>query len=446
MLGEPKYLAPLLTALIVSTALLADRPSAARADNLDRALLKAAPEILAYLEGKEHKNVAVLKFLVQKGDAAPSDRVGTLNLAIARRLELALVLANKGKKPLNIIQDASKVAADTVGATHRTRAGREKLFEGPYPLAWGNDQVLADAFLTGRVQVNADLTRMTVTIEAFGKDGKDPERVITPTLVVDVDAAVLTELGESFLLRGAFDNGKAVEAAAKVKTAPDKHPLADRTAPVSLEITYDGRPVRTEVKDGIVQVPEPKKGEKVAMVVRRLDRSRETYGVVLKINGENTLFRQRLPDLRCRKWVLEPSDPSTPLILGYRTADDKVETFQVESREESKADAIDYGPDVGTITMTVYRRKPDGTPADPAGPKKGDGTIDEADELAVQRGAYPTTKPESLAALQSALRQQTATRGRIRPGEKIPQSELKRVPFEPDPVPVMAVTVRYFKP
>jgi len=28
----------------------------------------------------------------------------------------------------------------------------------------------------------------------------------------------------------------------------------------------------------------------------------------------------------------------------------------------------------------------------------------------------------------------------------VQQAALKEVPFEPDPVPVMAVTVRYFKP
>lgn len=434
MPGEPKYLAPLLVALVVASALLADRPSAARADNLDRALLKAAPEIIAYLESKDCKNVGVLKFLIDKGDDSPADRVGALNLSLARRLEVALVLANNGKTPRNIIQDASKVAADTIGATHRTREGREKLFDGPYPLAWGDEQVIADAFLTGRVTVNAELTKMTVSIEAFGKDGKEPERIITPTLVVDVDAAVLTELGESFFLRGGLDSSKASETAVKVKTGQARHPLLDRDAPVLLEITCDSRPVRVEVKEGVAHIPEPRKGQKVSFLVRRNDRSQETYGVVLKVNGKNTLFRQRLPELSCRKWVLEPGDPSTPPILGFYTADNTIESFTVESPQASRGSAIDYGPDVGTITMTVFRGKLDEAP-EQLGP----------DEHAVQRGAFPATKPESLTALQAALRR-SSIRGRLKPGEKVPQPELKRVAFEPIPVPVMTVTVRYFQP
>src|SRR3954469_24886197 len=86
---------------------------AAGEETLDAALLREAPRVLGYLKGQGYKNVGVLKFRVKKGEQPLSDRVGTLNLNLAARLEIALVLATDIKAPLGIIHDASAVAART---------------------------------------------------------------------------------------------------------------------------------------------------------------------------------------------------------------------------------------------------------------------------------------------------------------------------------------------
>ncbi len=78
---------------------------------------------------KEHgvRNVGVLKYRVKKGDQPVSARIGTLNLDLAARREIALVLATDIKAPLGIIHDASAVTARTPGANHLTEPGRRAL-------------------------------------------------------------------------------------------------------------------------------------------------------------------------------------------------------------------------------------------------------------------------------------------------------------------------------
>jgi hypothetical protein len=66
----------------------------------------------AFKEEKKYRNVGVLKFLVaREGKKDFSDNAGTLNMLLARRLEVALVLANDRKNLLGIIRNASAVAA-----------------------------------------------------------------------------------------------------------------------------------------------------------------------------------------------------------------------------------------------------------------------------------------------------------------------------------------------
>src|ERR1700674_1608621 len=136
-------------------------PAPVRADTLEAALLKQAPRVTAYLKDHGYRNVGVLKFRVKKGDAPASDHVGPLNLNLAGRLEIALVLANDNEVPLGIIRDADGVAATLPGANHLTRPGRQALFRGRYPLAWGEQQVAPDAFLTGVAVVTPDLKQLT---------------------------------------------------------------------------------------------------------------------------------------------------------------------------------------------------------------------------------------------------------------------------------------------
>ena len=141
-----------LTALaLVAVAL----PARADHDAIDEAFAKASPQILDKLKAKKAKNVGVLKFLVAEGMGRPTD-VGELNQTLADRLELALILTVDIQQPIGVIRNATAVAARTAGADHRTPEGRDKLFAARYPLAWGTEEVKADAFLTGVVRLEKD--------------------------------------------------------------------------------------------------------------------------------------------------------------------------------------------------------------------------------------------------------------------------------------------------
>src|SRR3954451_8850124 len=82
---RPSTLAALFACLVAGRV-------GACADTLDRALLKQAPRVIGYLKGHNYKDVGVLKFRVKLGDEPTSDHVGPLNLNLAGRLEIALVL------------------------------------------------------------------------------------------------------------------------------------------------------------------------------------------------------------------------------------------------------------------------------------------------------------------------------------------------------------------
>ena len=82
------------------------------------------------------------------------------------------------------------------------------------------------------------------------------------------------------------------------------------------------------------------------------------------MNGENTIAHQHLNDFECRKWVLGPNDPPIT-VLGYQVDGQPIaEEFHVLSQHESEARAIDYGRDVGTISMVVYHERAGEPPAE----------------------------------------------------------------------------------
>jgi hypothetical protein len=447
--------------LVLAVVAGAAAPPAARADTLDRELLREAPEILQKLKKKHCRHVGVLKFLVHRDDETrPTDTAGTLNLSLAQRLELALILANENHptdpaKQVGVIRDASAVAARIPGADHTTMIGRLALFAAAYEPAWGHGPVQADAFLTGVVRIGKDLQELRISIDAVFRNVDRMQRVAR--FIVATDADTLVETGESFQLRGAFDEGQvelapeqraekarteAIAAAARLKT-PDggqKHPAAEGAqVPVRLSIFYDGRPVVAQVQRGRAEVPEPSEGQRVKFVLERRDKGKVRYGAVLKVNGENTLCRQRLRDMDCMKWILEPG--AGPIeIVGFQTTQGKADAYRILSRTESAERAFYYGPDVGTISLTVFPEKPAReemkTPSD-----------EELDEQALQRGVFPEKRPATLSLLKQRIREgkPNALRGIIESGSKV-ESKTVTVPFTPEPTPVLAVTIRYYRP
>src|SRR2546423_12047890 len=118
--------------VVLTIAAFAAMASPARADGLEEALLDRAKGLVKYSQANGYKTVGVLKFLGAKDGGELSDNLGTINALLARRLEVALVLANDPRNPITLLDDASAVAAKTPGANHRTPAGRRALLAAKY--------------------------------------------------------------------------------------------------------------------------------------------------------------------------------------------------------------------------------------------------------------------------------------------------------------------------
>jgi hypothetical protein len=440
----------------------------AHAADLEGALLDRARGLVKHCQQKGYRTVGVLKFLGAKQGGGLSDNLGTVNTLLARRLEVALVLANDPRNPIDLIDDASAVAARTPGANHITPEGRLVLLGANYKLAWGNPnvRVTPDAFLTGLVHVSNDLKTLTVSFLCFDRATNKLDRVPgVADAVVPNRAAGLVELGESFTVRGAFDDGK-VEAKAKpngkdrndapkekpkndppadlpkdkdvfqqakdVRDKAARHPAEDVNAPVKLTVLYDGKPVPVKVEGGKAFVPEPATGQRVELVIIK-DAAARQYGVVVKVNGENTLDKQRLPDGKCRMWILtDPGERVT--ISGYQLGTDRVETFRVLSAPESKAREVNYGADVGTVTVTVF----------PEGKEPAPGLAeDAAEKAAVAAARLPAEPSKSFDSLKAKLLED-ANRGLIAEGAPV-EGKVQVVKFTPAATPVMTLTVIYYK-
>jgi hypothetical protein len=419
---------------------------------LEMGLGREAREILKGLKADGIRNVGVLKFLlVREGGNKFSDSLGTLNTLLARRLEVALVVKNDPRNPIGIIENASAVAEKIPGASHTSREGLEKLFAAEYPLAWGKDLVHPDAFLLGTGQVSSDLKTLTLSIMRVDAKNHKP-RPVTKELVVRIRPEHLSEIGESFH-RGAFDGGGLdpaprdkekrnellLEEAKKVREKERPHPVEATDAPFTLEVLYDDKVQPVEVRDGQAWIAEPNEGQKVALRYTRRDRSDRTFGVVLKVNGENTLGREKLPDAQCRCWILGPQFTDKPItVLGFQISDTQRLNFRVASREESKQREVYYGNDVGMITMTVFPERKGKRPAPPR-------DFEHKDEQIIRRTELPTdkSKTSTFGQLQQEL-YAGLDRGLIVEGKADP-SRVEVQPFEYDPTPVMTLTIRYYR-
>src|SRR5262249_32577899 len=141
-----------LLALLQSTALAGDNDE----ERIEDCMRVPSISVMKYLKKQNVRNVGVLKFRVNKNNQRNPLDAGTINGALARMLENALIMRNDPEKPIGIVADASRVAAGhKEHATYLTPQGREKLFTYRYPLAWGKETIIPDLFLTGCVDLKS---------------------------------------------------------------------------------------------------------------------------------------------------------------------------------------------------------------------------------------------------------------------------------------------------
>lgn len=446
--------------------------SAAELPTLEAALRDKAEEILKLARERGAKSIGVLKFLVRVGDQPESDNVGTLNLALANRLTVALILACKDEE-IGIVSNANEVLANR-SANHLDAEGRIRCFRARgFSLAWGDPEIFVkpDLFITGRAHLSPNLESTVLRFEAFGDDGQIDTSL--GEIRVKTTVQTLIDTGHSYLItrkthpelfrgaRGGEDSdldGPAVNLSqrysAHLTTTPDDSlPDLDSDAPIRVRVFYGDEPV--SVKRG--EVREPQAGQKVWFRLENL--SDEVHGVVLKVNGENSIFRERLPDAECHKWILKPGGSVN--VRGFQTSLGQREDFIVQTPEESRANEIRYGEHAGTFQITVFRARsadspatPRNNPNPPSPPPSA--TVAEPQEAmaAIARGVVKPEgiRPADLKSLQRELRRRNkaleGARGLVDADTNNPQPHpVEKVTFEPDPkIPVMTYTIRYYKP
>src|SRR3954468_4814820 len=144
---------------------------AARADHIDARLNEVGPKVVESLHKHGYQNVGVLRFRVEQNGKPATFSAGAINGNMADRLENVVVMHNDAdeSKAVGVIHRAGDTAVKhRVAKWYDDSAERAKLFKvDDYPLAWGNQKVKADVFLTGVVKVPADMAKTTVVIEAF---------------------------------------------------------------------------------------------------------------------------------------------------------------------------------------------------------------------------------------------------------------------------------------
>jgi hypothetical protein len=431
-----------LAAVPVLFCLTAFAPSVgaeASPPRLEQALQQAAPKILAALTEKnaaalaknDRLGVGVLKFLVQKGKQKPDDNAGPLNLRLAERLEVALVLALKDSR-VRILHDASAVVVKQMNrrANHLTAKGRQAFFDNQYPPAWGREKELpADVFLTGRVHFDDKFRGASITVESFDRSG-----TLSPvcTFKARIDPRILTEAGVSYVRsRGALDvNELAAAEPAEVQ----------KELPITFEVLYDGKAV--PIKEGTV--PEPQRNQRVSFRLQHRNRDNHVYGVILKVNGDNTLFPDEKPSEEQNgwKWILKPK--TRVEVTGFQVTQEKIKLFEVDRVRPTDASVVRYNQHAGSFQLLVYRGK---QPAD----KEASEDKLPAESSYIGRG-FPTTKgrEDSLKHLQSLLREKrkqttaSSTRGYITAGTEV-KGTVEEVDFKSFGEP-SSLTIRYYTP
>jgi hypothetical protein len=368
----------------------------ARADVIDRELLKRGREIITALRAEGVKNVGVLKFRVQLPKADPRFDVGRLGSIMETRLENVLILANvknqeDPKLLIGVTRGASAAAAAQArGTTYLTPDGLSKLFAMKYPLAWGKKEVQVDAFLTGLVETSPDMRKTKITVLLYTPKAAEPKVLeLTDPVTGKKETAIevrttrlqLADMDRPFFIgkRGAeldssvsYPQGDddATQSTVAGGDRPPPGPKGEAPPPaenfdqlLDFRVYYNDEPV---ARDKESRIPAPPSGE--AVKVKFTLKAKERVGLVLLVNGENTLSvdENRRDADQYSMWVLEPGREYT--ISGYYrmlaaekagSAERKAlaRAFKVATDSEATL-ALADNTKAGKIELTVFREAP----------------------------------------------------------------------------------------
>jgi hypothetical protein len=348
--------------------------AAARADNLDAELIKRAPDVLRYLQGKGYQNVGVLPFQLQKGKERAGYGTAPISGNMATRLETALTMALDPSKPVGIIHKAGPVAASRSPQPHWSAgnaAQRAALFGVDYPLAWGGTRVKADAFLLGNVRLSPDMRSTTVMIACLDRQGNRVEPV--QEFKIRTDRSVLADAGQSFVLSRSLVRKRSIEArdesslevlmdsdAADSAANRDEHHAGGGSGNeyVDFEVRYDGQPQPLSgdpADGGELRLTPPRPGQQIEFQFR--NKTQDKIGVVVFVNGKSTLESMTEPPEMCRPWVLPPGGGPYG-IRGYVDENNVLTPFKIVGKDDESV-KNELAEKLGLIEVFVLAAGPD---------------------------------------------------------------------------------------
>jgi hypothetical protein len=450
----------------------ADKSTEKKTNTLDVELREQAGAINKLLRKRYIKgsgdtiNVAVLKFRVKRaGEKDFTMNAGPLNMQMANRLEVALVLDTDDKdKSVRMIEKASDTAADQFGKrpiSYLDAKGRKKLFTFEYSPAWGQaeEKLKADVFLTGDVVIHDDCAKADVRIVMFDKSGNEPEKIAEFTCWAD--PRTLMESGESVRIpkgaKGGFtddDFTKAGEDALKHKKKVNVEPGGFMwQSPVEIKIFYTDKEdkkfehaeeQKVDIVDGVgARVKTPTEDQLVGFQLT--NKSDTTVGVVLMVNGESTIYREQGDPDYMYKWILDKGKSCK--IRGFQMPGDDTNAapFTVLGDLESAKQAANYKEFAGTFSIAVYQaQSTDGSGSPPV----TDDTM-----KAIARGALrgarlpkPTTLQGLKTTLQKIEAEQHGSKGLIVPGPGSVDSKIQKVDFKPNLTSGIRGNIYYYTP
>lgn len=509
MYRNNKYLCSLLTSVLIAF-LGVGKPLQAQgqkpATTLERSMLEIAPSLIDGLRKIECNNVGVMKFEVWK-DGEVSYSVGAINANLAKRLELSLYLSNtvsigdqkKGIQPLNLIRNASAAIASIGDIDTRKEGGRKSLFGRQYDLAWGNSKISPDGFLTGLAIIDPSRTSIHYVVLLFTKD--NPKyRVFQPSSksfqefrldkmppgalqTVAMRSNLLTEIGDNFrsLKFGKFQQfdpttgKKTDQAPVQLPNSQNGQSTTPPPSPKANDLELPEPPVTLEILQSKTKFPGGNleaflnqtefdtlnlafeggkafiKGLKEDHPMRirlKRDTSESRYGVVLRVNGINTLGMGRGADAQARLWVMDANTPTLTL-SGYQIEGNQANPFLItpDVKAAALSKELNLGDDTGTITLTVFKEKDANTPK-----TVPDNLALQRKEKAIENGELPNPKEAQSATNPGALVSTILKERNRAPGlitankESTLVAPIRIVTFERDATPILHATIRYFQP
>lgn len=348
----------------------------ARSEEVDRLLYRQARKLYETIAAKKAGTVAVLKFRAQKATEPETFHAGRINMAMAEMLENVLIAGKVNlDQETRIVRNASLTASQAgQRLNYLNPDDRGKLFNLAYSEAEGQSAA-PDVFFTGVVRLDQRSHTTTVVIEAFDKQANTIEEIARFT--ASSDRSTINDFGQAYVLatRDIFGRGDAdVQSAAdmfasgatKAEPATTRTPDAVAMLKMMLNkqvVPFEEDPTGPSAGALRFNVREPMETDTVEFAVENVSKDQRA-AVVLKVNGESTLKRERDAAQFCQKWIIEPGQSIT--IGGYYEGETGKNMRKFIVRPTPNPDEPLSPTLQGTIDFHVFVEDKDG-PAKPDG-------------------------------------------------------------------------------